>query len=364
MKLKKLDKRWIWIGLGALAMLTRWLLGYCPSCTEQWYSQGIFLGIRNIIDYTVALSPVALVYFFFPILLFVTFRRIRRSFQKEMPVKQRLGSTLLSIGAFVFGVIFFFLVLWGYNYGRVQVEEHMGFEAPPVKVSEIKSELDYFTDTLSAIREGSFSNNTLALDESFLSESIEKDIRAEMIALLQSLDYPTPGRVRGRILKPKGILLRFSTAGVYFPWTGECHIDGGLHPLQIPFVLAHELAHGYGFTDEGSCNFLAFLACAKSNNTFVKYSGYLNYWRYLAGEYRYYYPKEYPDFRAALPQGIQNDLNAINETMRKYPDILPKLRYYAYETYLKAQGIDEGMKNYNRVIMLVTGYRKNNLIMK
>ncbi|MEL6926376.1 MAG: DUF3810 family protein, partial [Bacteroidota bacterium] len=237
------------------------------------------------------------------------------------------------------------------------LEQQMGFEAKPVKVSGIQTELDFFTNELSRFREMNFPNKAQALDAGNLPTALEPFMRKEMKALLRDLSFPTPGRVRGRQLQPKGILLRFSTAGVYLPWTGECHIDAGLHPLQKPFVMAHELAHGYGFTDEGSCNFLAFLACIQSDHTFVKYSGYLNYWRYLAGAYRSYYPEEYTGFRENLPKGVQNDLNEINAYMARYPDWIPELRYVAYETYLKAQGIDEGMENYNRVIMLVTAWR-------
>jgi len=358
--LKKVDKRWVWIGLGGIAILIRVLLGFCPECTEQWYSKGLFPIIRTLIDYSLALLPFALVYLFFPLLIGLIIRRWRKRNWKEKTKIQILKSGLLSLGAFLGGAVFFFLLLWGFNYGRVPLENHMGFVPKPVTVKEIKSELDYFSNKIITLRKQIAQNDTSALRESFEPKYFEKFVRNEMINLLDSLGYPTPGRVRGRYLKPNGILLRFSTAGVYFPWTGECHIDAGLHPLQIPFVLAHELAHGYGFTDEGSCNFLAFLACAKSNNTFVKYSGYLNYWRYLAGEYRSYYPKEYPEFRKNLPKGIQNDLDDINAYMAKYPDIMPRLRNVAYETYLKAQGIDEGLENYNRVIMLVTAWRKAN----
>ena len=58
------------------------------------------------------------------------------------------------------------------------------------------------------------------------------------------------GKIRCRQILPQGILLRISTAGFYNPLTGECNIDKGLHPLQKPFVMAHELFHGMGITGE------------------------------------------------------------------------------------------------------------------
>ena len=121
--------------------------------------------------------------------------------------------------------------------------------------------------------------------------------------------------------------------------------------------MTHELAHAYGFTDEGSCNFIAYLACTTSKIPILKYAGQLAYYRYLASNYLRYKPKEYSAFRAKLPKGIQADLNAINENLEKYPDLMPKIRYYAYDAYLKSQGISEGMKNYSRIIMLGRAWR-------
>ncbi len=170
--------------------------------------------------------------------------------------------------------------------------------------------------------------------------------------VLRNFNYPIPAKVRGRLLFPKGILLRISTAGVYIPFTGEGHIDPGLHHLQLPFVMAHEMSHAYGIGGEGDCNFLAYLSCTSSENSYLKYVGFLYYWRYVAPDYRAYRPEEYKIIWENLPLGIKNDLRAIREEMNKYPDILPAVRDAAYNTYLKAQGIDDGIKNYDRVTML------------
>jgi hypothetical protein len=256
------------------------------------------------------------------------------------------------------GVIFLFLTLWGYNYGRVPLEKNMKMEPHPLSMEELKIELEKSTKEVSIARAAipNISDEAIS-DPSFLSD-IENEIRRDVEVLLKKLDYPTPSQVRGRILKPKGILLRFSTAGVYFPWTGECNVDGGLHPIQIPFTLAHEFAHGYGFTDEGTCNFLAYLACSQSDNPYFQYSGRLGYWRYVASSYRRYFRKEYKTFFDELPKGLVADLYAIEENQDRYPDILPEFRDVVYDSYLKSQGIKEGMKSYSRVVMLVNAWRK------
>ena len=89
----------------------------------------------------------------------------------------------------------------------------------------------------------------------------------------------------------------------------------------------------------------------------IAYAGHLEYCRTVAVNYLMLDPEGYKTFRAQLPAGIRADLDAINENLRRYPDIMPRLRYYAYDAYLKSQGIDEGILNYNRVVMLVKAWR-------
>ncbi|NBC09743.1 MAG: DUF3810 family protein, partial [Bacteroidetes bacterium] len=90
--------------------------------------------------------------------------------------------------------------------------------------------------------------------------------------------------------------------------------------------------------------------------------GHLDHWRTLAIQYRRYAPEKYREYRESLPLGVQADLDAINQTLLRYPDIMPEFRYRAYDAYLKAQGIEEGMKNYSRVVMLVSAWRESQRI--
>jgi len=65
----KNKRNWWWIALGSFAILVRILLGGSPEIIEQYYSQGIFLGIRSVIDSTFGLLPFPLIYLFFFLLI-------------------------------------------------------------------------------------------------------------------------------------------------------------------------------------------------------------------------------------------------------------------------------------------------------
>ena len=351
-----MKKRWIWIGLGLMTLAIRYIAS--PDFIEQVYARGLFLWIRRLFDYGVGWFPIPLLYIFYLILIVWAIRSLLRTDWKKLFTWKGIANWLLSVGAFVGGVLFFFFFLWGFNYGRIPLVQQIGLKAEPVKVEDLKIELENITEKVLAVRKELDPAAAKTLKIELLPDNMESLCRTVVEKTLTTLNYPVAGKVRGRILPTKGILLRFSSSGVYWPFVGEGNIDGGLHPMQQPFTLCHELSHGYGITNEGVCNFLAYIATQKSENAYVQYSGLLCYWRYIAIAYQRFKQEEYLAFRTTLPKGFQADLDAINESLDKYPDILPKLRYAAYDTYLKSQGISEGMQSYSSIIMLVRAWEE------
>ena len=351
-------KKYFWIILAITLILLRWIGGMFPTSIEFVYSRGLFLGIRAIFDYTIGLLPIPMFYVFFILLIAFLVKYIKQAFQIKKPFKQRIGKFGFHALRFVSIIIVWFLVTWGYNYGRIPIENQLDLTLKPLSIQEIKEETQWTTRKAIELRKLVADIDTNALGQEFLPKDLENEMRASLKSVLAELGYPTFGRVRARELHP-GVLLRLRTAGVYWFFVGEGNIDSGLHPLQKPFTTAHEMAHGYGFGDEGTCNFLAYLACLKSNQAYVRYAGMLTYWRYIAREYKIREPEKYQQFRDAnLSKGIGNDLVAIYENGQKYPSILNSVRDATYDTYLKAQGLDDGLENYNRIVVLVNGWKR------
>lgn len=349
-------KKIIWIILGVVSILLKVFLP--PAWVEHYYSRGFFKLVRWVIDGVFGWLPFPLLYLFVPVLLFWIFRKAYGLWKWDAGWKTKLVSALSTILAFLMGGIFLFFILWGYNYSRVPLEQSLGIETKALGKEELWQELQEETKEIIRLRRMIPGVTDSAISGDFLPADLEDHLRTNLIGVLQREDFPIAGTVRGHLIYPKGIFLRFSSSGLYFPFTGQGQVDAGLHPLQWPYVITHEMAHGYGFGDEGTCNFIAYWACSKSADPVVAYMGRLAYWRTVAANNIGYDREKYFTFRETLPAGIVSDLDAINETLLKYPDIMPKLRYYAYDSYLKAQGIDEGIKNYNRVIMLVNGWKE------
>ncbi len=355
MKLLKREYRWIIIGL--ITILVRIILGFFPKIIETVYSRGLFLSIRWIIDNTTARLPFPMFYLLIIAFLFVVefaFRQWYILWQNKQLSFAKIG---LSIGNFLGFVIFFFLILWGFNYGRESVESQLNLNTQTLNLNQIIEETEKATLDINQSRQLIPNSDTFALSNTDLPNNLVDTMRQLLVKVLRDYNYPTTGKVQGRLIVPKGLLMRLGASGIYLPWIGEGNIDASLHATQLPFTIAHELAHGYGFGDEGSCNFWAYLACLESNNAMIQYSGKLTYWRYIASEYKYFQPEAYEIFRANnLSRGVYNDLEAIYTNREKYPTIIP-FQNEAYDTYLKFQGVEEGIESYGRMVLLVNAWK-------
>ncbi|MEO0733950.1 MAG: DUF3810 domain-containing protein, partial [Bacteroidota bacterium] len=326
-----------------------------PENIEAWYSRGLFPVLRTVWDHSFAFSPVPLYYVFWLLVVFGLIWLIRR-FRKERSWG-RLGRRLVN---FIALLVASFLLGWGFNYGRQSVESTMGFAPYQPQLSELRTRVRAQAAKLAQLR-ARITADTLALPATALPADLEKAVRPLLAVALERHGYPTPGRPRARQLRPKGVLLRFSTAGVYWPWAGEGNIDAGLHPLQRPAVMAHELAHAYGFGYEGTCTFWAWLTGQETDDPALAYAFGLAYWRRIAGRLRMAEPEAYWAWRAEnLDPGIRNDLQAIYDNSAQYQSIAPVLRDVTYDAYLKVQGVHDGLLNYGRVVQLVEGYRRTN----
>ena len=344
----------IGLGLGLITLVLSNYVNFSPVFIEHFYSRGLFKLYRGIYDHTIALSPVPLVYILFGLLVFLVVRKFRTL---DLKSTYSIAKELLSLGSFVGYVLFVFYLAWGFNYQRIPIQDQMALDLSPVDLKILKEELS--RETLFLMESRPIVKSVAdSISEADLPSNMEEEIRYALEAILAEYNYNVNGRVRVRQLAPSGILLRIKTAGVYIPFVGEGHIDKGLHPIQKPFTMAHEMAHGYGFGDEGTCNFLAYLACLKSEVPIIRYSGSMGYWKYLSSNLRANNSEEYVRFRQNLPESLKSDLDDIYVNSVKYPDLFPKARDKMYNSYLKSQGIKEGMQNYDRVILLVHSWQK------
>ena len=349
-----------WIYLAAVALLLRLLFGFFPALAETLYAEGLFVVIRYCFDYTLALLPFSSVLIVAAFFLWLLFRYIKSSKRLNQAASRKqkglnfLKGTL-NVVAFLF---FWFLFLWGFNYARPSVEDQVGMEAPPIPLEEIKATATSYLPQVLAARQAIPNQTDSALTASFLPHDLEDQVRESLEAALTTLGYAPHGQVRCRLVKPEGFLRAIGIQGIYMPFSGEGHVDASLHPILIPFTMAHEMAHGYGFTDEGTANFLAWLACEHAQDPMIRYSGQAALFQYLRADLRRFDPEYYRTFLDKMPAALLADRRAVIKNAKQFPNKMPGVAQAMNDIYLKSQGVKEGISSYSRVVVLALAWQK------
>ena len=353
----------LWIFAGAAAFNLHYWLGNDSALVEKYYSRVLFVGLRWIWDNTLGMSPIPIVYCAAAAaVIWAIVKTARRMARQKYPqyesLLKRCGHVVLAAAGWIGALVFFFYALWGFNYNRIGIEKQLGMEAAPLESAELAAETDWATREAVASRALIPGASAEALGAGILSANLEAELRAGLAGVLRDLGYPAPGRVRVRVFVPGGWMMRFSGSGIYIPFFGEGYAAGKILPFEMPFTMAHEMAHGYGITDEGAANFLALLACQAAADPAIRYSGFLSYWDYAAGELTGSAPALFKSLWAGVPEGMRADIRALQANWARYRGPLEKISRKVYEKYLHTQGITEGMKSYGRFVALAAAWRK------
>ena len=338
--------------LGALAitLILKMIFANYPEWVEHFYYHGIYRSFRNVWDFIFSKSPIPIFYLWLFFLLIVFILIVRKFFFIK---NQKVQSLKILFVLLALHFIWFYWT-WGFNYSRISLGQRWEINAS-VNEDLFLNEFYHQTTIVDSIRK-QFKSEIESY--SYNSIELENQIRKLVIDFQKENGFLAFEHVRCRNLSLEGILLIWSTSGVYMPFAGEGQLDGGLHKLSKPFTMAHELCHGMGWTHEGDCNFMAYLICIKSPDPFIRYSGELNYWRYLYANASRVNPEEFKQVRSILSKDILNDLKEINEANDRFPEIFPTLRTWFYDWYLKNNGIASGDKSYSEIIRMVINFKE------
>ena len=265
--------------------------------------------------------------------------------------------TVLSVAAYVFST-FTLGFLPAYRGSTLDVK--MGLDKQPVSADELYLTSQIVVDELNAI----IDNIDFKEKEDFsvmpygYSELNDKLIEAydkasKKYDFIQSFD----SRVKRIMLSEPMTYTHIS--GVYTFFTGEANINTNFPDYTIPFTAAHELAHQRGIAREDEANFVAFLVCSGSDDTYIRYSAYLNLFEYLAGPLNSANSKYYAYIYSQLPENTKLELRAYSKFFDKYREnVVEKVSDKVNDTFLTINGT-EGVKSYGMVVDLAVAYYKD-----
>lgn len=332
MKIKSIARFYFGLFCGVAAILLFLLLRIFPHTAEILYGNGLFPVIRIILDYSLGILPFPVVYLF-P--LFLGYH-ILRPFFKAKNWCQHLRYYLNFIGYMIAA----FYVLWGFNYARPDLSSRIDYNQSAVTSQELEAFGAQLVAEINELRSPEL------IHETFSGTEFESSLRQSVDAVLQRYEIDLNTKCRIRLVEPTGVLRRVGISGIYFPFTGEALLEKA-HPLPDQlFVMAHEFAHSYGVTDEGEANLVAYLACIRHKDPIIRYAGHLAMWEYLSYTFRRKNSVRGISLKKELSPMVMDDLERLKAERRKYREWVPDLSNSINDTYLKAQGIEEGTAAY------------------
>lgn len=179
------------------------------------------------------------------------------------------------------------------------------------------------------------------------------------------------GQLSGFYVKPKflaasGFFSQQYIMGYYFPFSMEANINSIMYITNVPPTMCHELAHTKGFINEDDASMIAFLACVNSDDKFLQYCGYLSVLTYVDNDFYDSLGNDKSGYRqhARINETVRGD--NIFLTKKTWEQVerkavintatVKKASNAFTETTLVMNGVEEGMRQYDKVVGLMLNY--------
>ena len=220
-----------------------------------------------------------------------------------------------------------------YYQGDVQREEHVDI-------------YNYFADDLNyCVSQLEFKENGDVKTSMSLKEITNEVKKAYSIIEGNSYYHPFFGSVKPMV--SSFIYREFQITGVTFASLGEANINTLNTQTDIPFTVAHELAHTKGVMREDDANKLAFYVCLNSEHPYLRYASYVAFFSQLEGMTSSYY----------LTDEEKIELHPVNDAFYKTRnheykywqehDLLGDIGDWVNDLYIKMSGVKEGTSSYS-----------------
>jgi hypothetical protein len=307
---------------------------------EAWYSRGIYPAIQTRVTPLTNAVPVALLDLAALMLLTVCAFGFRGRVRRLGFVRALVGSAFSLLTLAAAGYLAF-LFLWGLNYRRVPLDQKVDFERARVNREAVRRLGDHAVRSLN-------STHAAAHDSGVQGPTLEAAF-ASAQRMLGSHRLAVPGLPKRSVLQ---VYFRVAAIdGLTNPFFHEIIINPDALPFERPFVVAHEWAHLAGYAHEAEANFVAWLTCLQGNSL-ARYSGWLAIYQHVVGSLP---EADGSKLAATLAAGPREDLKLEAARYARSSPVVRNTARDLYDSYLRANRVDEGIASYTAVVRLILG---------
>jgi hypothetical protein len=251
-----------------------------------------------------------------------------------------------------------FLLAWGLNYARQPFAVAAGLDASPPSVAELRAACADLVQRADALREGlpEDPRGVMRLEGGLAGalRRAEAGYReaAAVHGVLAGRSSPAKPIAASRAFSYLGI------TGIFFPWTGEPNVNADVPDPDLPFAIAHEMAHARGYAREDEAGYVGYLACRLHPDADFRYSGVLAASVYVLNALWGVDRPAHRDLAGRRSAAVLRDLRALQEWSDRYSGRVSRASRSINNAYLRSQGQAEGVRSYGRMVDLLVAERR------
>ena len=266
--------------------------------------------------------------------------------------------------ACIFSVVcmVFNLFVWNFapGYNARPLDQKLNIERKPVSGEELYATANILLEELKALEEDILFMETGASRMPYSYSEMNKLLMQAYDKACQKYDFIDDFHSRVKPVMLSEPMSYTHITGVYTFFTGEANINVNFPDYTIPFTAAHELAHQRGIAREDEANFVAFLVCMESDDAYIRYSGALNVYEYVASALYSANKDLYKENYVKLPKKIIAERIAYSEFFEKYREnVAANVSEATNNAYLQSQGAVQGTRSYGMVVDLAVAYYRD-----
>jgi hypothetical protein len=354
-KKKPVLKRIVAIILMALAIFLLMLFADHPAAVERYYANGfyiivcrVFHSVLNIFPFSVGdIVYIAVVIY----LIYAAIRLITLLFKKRF---QHAGKLFLGLIIGVQAGIIAFYLFWGMNYFRLPASERLSLRDTSFTTADLKAVTCILIDSANATR--------ARLTQADLGQSNTRIYNTARHAIGTLSKDSANFRAYSPDIKPSiltPLLNYIGTSGYYNPFSSEAQVNYQMPIFNRPFVVCHEMSHQMGYGAEDEADFAGFVIAVKSHDRLLRYSAYhlaVQEFMHSLGARDTIAHKE---LKALISKDVRSDYVTERNYWLAYENKLSAISSVFYDNFLKANNQPQGLETYNRMVLLVMAWYRN-----
>ncbi len=302
----------------------------------------------SIVEICLFASP-----FILTLLIYIGVRKAKKGRKSVI----RYASVLVS-----FICIVFITFVWTYSsgYHMSKIEDKMGLDRSAVSKDELYLVSEQLVNELNELC------NEIKYDETGASVMpYSYDEMSEKICEAYEKFVEKNGVLRTFSSRVKPLMISepmtyTHISGIYSFMSGESNLNVNYPDFIVASTAAHEMAHQRGIAREDECNFIGFAVLLESDDPFLRYSAYLDIYPNILNALRGEDAKLSAQLASKLDKRVVNDRVSYSKFFQKYADsVASQVAGSINNSYLQANGQENGTKSYGMVVEIVCAYLLN-----